>query len=376
MRKESLKASGPTLIDVDFSLAIHNRTGKYFIGRDLLEVGAAVIGKVYYCGVAFAAPPVGWVGRIIAKLQYLHADARNGDRAMTWLPRWRARRPMLHLDPFTVASTRVRRDDAVLCHDLGPLTHPELFDADVCAVYRSIYREIAAVGPHIIFVSRSTQLMFERIFPFAAPASSRVIYPALRAELDHQSDQPVAELIGHRFLLTVGSIGARKNQRRCIDAFRRSGLAGQGVRYVLCGAREPGWEAVKMAASSTAGVVILPYVSDEQLGWLYRHAGGFVLASLLEGFGIPVAEAIARGLVPLVTCDSVLHEVAGNGALLADAEDEGEIAEGMALLASMSDAERGRRMALLQAAIKRFSPDLFARDWALALAVIAAEEPR
>src|ERR1700737_3883460 len=40
------------------------------------------------------------------------------------------------------------------------------------------------------------------------------------------------------------------------------------------------------------------------LRWLYAHASSFVLRSLLEGFGLPAAEAIARDLVPCQSCAS------------------------------------------------------------------------
>ena len=175
------------------------------------------------------------------------------------------------------------------------------------------------------------------------------------------------------FLLTVGSIGDRKNQHRCIRAFERSGLARRGVRYVLCGGQEPGFEAVAELAGQTDGVVLMPYVADAELAWLYAQARGFVLASLLEGFGIPLSEAISHGVVPMVSVDSVLHEVAGDGALLVDPQSEEEIAAAMIRLVELDDAERARRLALLRAAIGRFSMATFPVAWRDALARMLAQ---
>jgi glycosyltransferase involved in cell wall biosynthesis len=196
-----------------------------------------------------------------------------------------------------------------------------------------------------------------------------VLYPAIRSDTIGGQEEPVKGLAG-RFLLTVGAIGDRKNQRRCIEAFSHSQLAGDGVSYVICGSREPGYDAVAELAANVPGVVLLPYVSDAQLRWLYRHASGFVLASLLEGFGIPLAEAINEGLVPLVTRDSVLVEVSGEGALSCDALDTDEIDHGMRLLIEMSDGERKERLVGLRKSIERFSLDKFREDWRAALSEI------
>ena len=269
---------------------------------------------------------------------------------------------MLHLDPFTVPTVVLRRCDIVLCHDVGPLTHPDLFEPDVCRSYQAIYGEIAAVGPHIVFVSRASREAFAQLFPAARPASMTVIYPAIRTDVD-RGEMLQPEGVTTPFLLTVGSIGARKNQARAIRAFGRSGLAARDVRYVLCGAQEPGFAEAAAVAAETQGVVLLPYVTDAALRWLYAHAAGFVLASLLEGFGVPVAEAIGRGLVPLVTRGSVLHEVAGDGALLVDAHDEAEIARAMVHLIDMPDEERNLRQAQLARAIERFTPGDFIAGW-------------
>lgn len=357
--------------DVEFSLAIHNRTGKYFIGRDLLGSLPGTFGGTWYGWMARAAPPDGLQARIMGRILYLQAKARASAGPLRFVPRRVPKAPLLHLDPFTVLNVALRPQDAVLCHDVGPLTHPQLFDAQVCRIYRVVYDEIARINCHLVFVSQASRDAYFDLFPQARPASERVIYPAIRNDIHACEVQPV-EGVASPFLLTVGSIGERKNQRRAIAAFATSGLAEQGVRYVLCGGREPGYEAVVEMAAAVPGVVLLPYVSDAELGWLYGQASGFVLPSLLEGFGIPVAEAISRGLVPLVTRDSVLHEVAGDGALLVDAEDTTDIAMAMRQLVTMATDERTQRLARLRQSIERFSLDAFANGWKTALQEMGA----
>jgi len=349
-------------VDVDFSLAIHNRTGKYFIGRALLDMTELPLGETYYWRYAADAPPSGLAGRIIGRLQHLHVVGRTRGGVLGWLPGRKSKRPLVHLDPFTVPTTVLTRRDAVLCHDLGPITHPAFFPPDVVAVYERVYDEIARVGPHLVFVSEAVRTEFAQRFPDAQPASNRVIHPPIRADVTTGDMEPVAG-IETPFLLTVGSIGERKNQARAIAAYAHSGLAARGVHYVICGGPEPGYEAVREAVARTPGVVLLPYVSDAQLRWLYGKATGFVLMSLLEGFGMPVAEAIARRLVPLVSRGGVLHEVAGSGALQADPHDEAEIGQAMIALADMTAEERKRRLELLDDSIARFGMAHFKKGW-------------
>ncbi|WP_303545342.1 glycosyltransferase [Sphingomonas natans] len=281
---------------------------------------------------------------------------------------------MLHLDPFTVGSTALRREDIVLCHDVGPITHPELFEPHVCKAYEAIYNQIATVRPNVVFVSHASQRAYGARYNTGPSMTGRVIYPAIHIG---NRAAPVAprDFHGKPFLLTVGSIGDRKNQISCIAAFERSGLSDRGFHYVMCGSREPGFEAAARAAEQTPGVVMFHYLTDAELSWLYQHACGFILASRLEGFGLPVAEAIGHGLVPAITKASALEEVAGDAALLIDADDIDDIAAAMCRLAAMGPAEREDRKKVLLRSIDRFSPDRFIEQWRILLREVLGREP-
>jgi glycosyltransferase involved in cell wall biosynthesis len=69
-------------------------------------------------------------------------------------------------------------------------------------------------------------------------------------------------------------------------------------------------------------VRFLGWVGDDELDGLYGLAACFALASRIEGFGLPVLEAMSRG-VPVACADrGALAEVAGDAALLFDPDDE------------------------------------------------------
>ena len=83
------------------------------------------------------------------------------------------------------------------------------------------------------------------------------------------------------------------------------------------------------------------YVSTAELNSLYDRARIFAFASLDEGFGMPVLEAMARGIAVVTSRRSALPEVAGDAALLVDPENAEEFAEALRSLASNEDAREG-----------------------------------
>ena len=70
-------------------------------------------------------------------------------------------------------------------------------------------------------------------------------------------------------------------------------------------------------------------VSDEELAALYRGARCLVYASLYEGFGIPVAEALACGCPVVTSSGSPMQELAGDAAVYVDPTDVESIRDGV-----------------------------------------------
>jgi glycosyltransferase involved in cell wall biosynthesis len=118
------------------------------------------------------------------------------------------------------------------------------------------------------------------------------------------------------YVLAVGTLEPRKNLARIAAAV-------DGELRVV-GAR--GWGGVEPPAN----VTWLGAVSDEELAALYRGARCLVYASLYEGFGIPVAEALACGCAVVTSAGSPMADLAGADAALVDPEDVGSIRDGIA----------------------------------------------
>ena len=104
------------------------------------------------------------------------------------------------------------------------------------------------------------------------------------------------------YVLAVGTLEPRKNLERIARAVEGE-LRVVGVR---------GWGGV----DPPANVTWLGGVSDDELAALYRGARCLVYASLYEGFGIPVAEALACGCPVVTSRDSAMAELAGGDAVL------------------------------------------------------------
>jgi glycosyltransferase involved in cell wall biosynthesis len=100
-------------------------------------------------------------------------------------------------------------------------------------------------------------------------------------------------------------------------------------------------------------VVFLPFVRDSVLPHLYTAAEFFVMPSLLEGFGLPVVEAMSSGTPVVCSRAASLPEVGGDAALYFDPKSPESTAEAMCSVSSESVALILRKKGLEQA--KRFS---------------------
>ena len=154
------------------------------------------------------------------------------------------------------------------------------------------------------------------------------------------------ELTGRRAVLCVAAKRPHKNQAVLVRAL--ASLPDDMV-LVLAGHPEP-YDAELRSLAAQLGVServrFLDYVPDRELEALYRLASCVAVPSLGEGFGLPVLEAMRRG-VPVACSDlDVLHEVAGEAARRFDARDPAAAAAAVLDAAGSRElAERGRRRA-------------------------------
>lgn len=346
----------------DLSLALVNRTGAYHVCSDIVRGCPQFFSGVRYWQFTLKTEPHGVVRKLLARAMLFDlAHSRIGLlRSRLGLARERAA-PTVFLDPLYVLNTELRADDIVLCHDVGPVTHPALFDAGTVAMYERAYKKIQAVGPGVVCVSVATRAAFMTTYGNRLRFVETIPLYVREAMASGAEDRP--DTVSGRFLLTVAATEARKNYEASIAAFARSGLGERGYTYVICGPRGNAERAVRAAAEATPNVLRLGFVPDAQLRWLYGHAAGFVLPSLLEGFGIPALEASQHGLVSIVSAGGAQEEAVGDGGLLVDPENLESIAHAMTQLVDMPAAEREKRLAQCAAHATVLSRQQFLARW-------------
>lgn len=348
----------PPPLLIDDSLSLINRTGAHYIARDLVAAfGAdAVVRRWRRRGAALPGPLARrLLGRaMLAEMRWLKGAA---------FARWPSPRgaTSLFLDPLYVLRARLSPRDIVLCHDIGPLTLPSIYDDATVALYRCAYERVAAARPGMVFVSEASRRAFVAAFGDDF-RFLRTIPLYVRGDSADGAQTPVAG-VREPFLLSVGALERRKNHLLTIAAFERSQLAAQGVSLVVCGARGDAADDVTRLAQRTPGVRVLGYVADAELRWLYRHALGFVLPSLLEGFGLPALEAARHGLVPLVSQDGALAEAVGGHGLAVPATDPDAIASGMRRLVALDAAERREWAERLRGVAALATREAFLERW-------------
>ncbi len=128
-------------------------------------------------------------------------------------------------------------------------------------------------------------------------------------------------LAGRQVIISVGSVAARKNLALLPGVLARLQSAGWPVTLVRIGDELPAALAGELRAVLGAELLELGKVSAAQLAGAYQRAVLLIFPSHLEGFGLPVLEAMAAGC-PVVCSDaSSLPEVGGDAALYFDPND-------------------------------------------------------
>jgi glycosyltransferase involved in cell wall biosynthesis/peptidoglycan/xylan/chitin deacetylase (PgdA/CDA1 family) len=201
-------------------------------------------------------------------------------------------------------------------HDVSQIAAPELYGWAKWIRFSVGHRHILATADAVVCVSHAT-LMALRYSVSDSVEHVHVIGEAPQS-------LPALEEPGWRprpYLLVVGRLVPHKNLPTLVDGFARSGLAGE-LDLVLSGPADERARASLERLSERHGVAHqveqLGFLPPERLAVAYRHATALALPSVIEGFGLPVLEAMSVGTPVVASGLPALHEVAGDAALFVD----------------------------------------------------------
>lgn len=223
-------------------------------------------------------------------------------------------------------------------HDLAPILFPEFFELK----HRTLFKFLISIGirkaDKIMTISKSTQNDIINMYPIQTD-NITVTYlganPIFKPSIDGTSIKNIMDKyhIDSNYILCLSTVEPRKNMLRTIKAYHR-GLKEKQISHKLVIVGGSGWknndvyDYVKDNNLETQ-VIFTGYTPIEDIKYIYNGASLFVYASLYEGFGIPILEAMQSG-TPVITSNiASMPEVAGDACILVNPEDEDEILASM-----------------------------------------------
>lgn len=215
------------------------------------------------------------------------------------------------------------------------ITHPDPEEMNTVRLWRAIVPPVVRRADRVVAISeagrrdiaehlRVPEARIDVVVP--GPGSEPAAAPAL----------DIRERLGlgsGPIVLSVQAQKAHKNLMRLVHALRTVAERFPDVRLVIPGnptehGRELQAEAARLGIG--ANLVLAGWVSDQDLEGLWREASCSVVASLNEGFGLPVLESMKRG-VPVASSNAgSLPEAGGDAAVYFDPLDEGAMAQAIA----------------------------------------------
>jgi glycosyltransferase involved in cell wall biosynthesis len=232
-------------------------------------------------------------------------------------------------------------------HDLAFLKYPQFFSRRGNSVFRRSLKILLKRADMLLCSSQSTledcsEFGFSRDRLRHVPLGVNApIVMTTRDQIKTRYNLP------ENYLLFVGTLEPRKNLTRLIAALES--LGDSAPELVVVGAT--GWgdvsESSKVSRQVKSRVRFAGFVQPVDLGAIYASAEVLCYPSLMEGFGLPILEAMSYGTPVVTSKGSSTQEVAGNAAVLVDPLDVASIAAG--ILQALSHKSELQRLGIERA---------------------------
>jgi glycosyltransferase involved in cell wall biosynthesis len=253
----------------------------------------------------------------------------------------------------------------VTIHDLMHLKFPEYSSLKNKIYYEFIVKRTIRSAPLVFTVSEFTR---QEISEWAdVPLEKISVVPnGVDHEFYHMAVEPMVR--NRPYFLYVGNNKSHKNLQRLIQSFAMSGLSKEVDLLLSCGTT-PELSRLVVELGIADAVVFLDGIEESLLPRYYKGAIATVVASLYEGFCLPILESMAVG-TPVITSNiTAMSETAGGAALLVDPYDVNSIQQALRTIWQSDSLRSGLvEKGLLRA--QEFSWDRSRALWDNALAPI------
>lgn len=239
-------------------------------------------------------------------------------------------------------------------HDLAEFTVPEKYNKFKCVLRKKYVKKQAINSDLIVTVSEYTKK--DIINRFKVDENKiKVIYNYFECTKLYDSKREYK-----KYFLVVGEIERTKNIGMIIESFSKINKnVRNGFKLVIVGKNGNDYRNVieKIEQCNIKkDVELLSYVSDEKLFELYSNAFALVFASLFEGFGLPILEAMSFGIPVISSNVTSMPEVIGDAGMLFDPTKSKKLTKCMNDMIMKPDMrismiEKGYKQ------IKKFNPD-------------------
>jgi glycosyltransferase involved in cell wall biosynthesis len=196
-------------------------------------------------------------------------------------------------------------------HDLIVFSHPEFFSLINKFLFKKyIYQTLKLEN----FICVSTTTANQLINKFSISHKKiEVIYEGSSNVFYNEVDYNVLKKFGidKPYIFFCSTIEPRKNLELLISAFIKGGL---NKKYNLVIVGKLGWDYKKLHQifQRTQGLIYLGYVNDEDLRKLFSLSSVYVNPSFIEGFGLPIIEALKCGAKVICSDIEIFNEVGKN----------------------------------------------------------------
>lgn len=238
---------------------------------------------------------------------------------------------LVHFPFQVIYPSEVSTPSVVTFMDMQEKHFPEFFSREELAFRKQAFTETIKNANRIIAISEATKLDVVKYYG-RSNGEKCIVIPLTFQSLSKVSKKVSLARQYTPYFYYPAASWPHKNHERLLRAFARVSTHHPEYKLVLTGMQrqqQSKIEALIRKLRLDDKVVDLGYVDYADVPGIYASAFGLVFPSLFEGFGIPVLEALSRGIPATISDSSSLPEVGGEAAIYFDPKNIADIASAM-----------------------------------------------